>query len=91
MAKQPMKAWIDGCHIPPITRPFQYREGGEVQHLDMSLPSSIRKIEDVLDRENTRWIFTPSFYRCRPGPRQALLDRSAALAAPLRPPDVGQR
>ncbi|CAB1118332.1 unnamed protein product [Ectocarpus sp. CCAP 1310/34] len=73
--------------------PFQYRADSALQGLAVSTPHSLKGgIKELLrSKETTRWVFTPSFNRFLPGPRQALLDRSEALPKPLGGLDVGPR
>ncbi|CAM9617174.1 unnamed protein product [Ectocarpus sp. 12 AP-2014] len=93
VAKQPPKAWNKGYDSQKSKHPFQYRAEGALQGLTVSTPHSFKGgIQELLrSKETTRWIFTPSFNRFLPGPRQALLDRSEALPKPLDGLDVGPR
>lgn len=93
LAKQPPKTWNKGNGSQKSKHPFQYRADSALQGLAVSTPHSFKGgIKELLrSKETTRWIFTPSFNRFLPGPRQALLDRSEALPKPLDGLDVGPR
>lgn len=93
MAKQPLKAWRDMCKPRWTCHRFQHPEAHEAQDIHVSVPDRVKPLEELLseEKEKKRWIFTPSFNRCDPGPQQAPLDRSDALRTLLPNPDVGHR
>lgn len=87
VARQPLKAWINepGSHLESHHR-FQGH------NLAVSIPNTGTTIASLLGSTRTRWIFTPSFNRYKPGAQQALLDRtSSALPVPRDDLDVGDR
>ncbi|CAN0092916.1 unnamed protein product, partial [Ectocarpus fasciculatus] len=85
VAKQPSETWNKGHDSQTSGQPFKYREDSALELLLVSTPTSFKGgISELLrSKEKTRWIFTPSFNRFLPGPRQALLDRSESLPKPL--------
>lgn len=96
MARQPPNGWNTENRRPTISLPFQHpqdreNEAFEPQDLDVSIPDYLESMEEMLRKKESRWIFTPSFNRWRPGRQQALLDRNAALPNPRPGLDVGDR
>lgn len=94
VAKQPPRARHDGFGPRRRQHRFQHPQDRDFYDLDVSIPESIETLDELFSEEarnEKRWIFTPSYNRCEPGRRQALLDRSSALREHVPDPAVGKR